>query len=275
MPAVLWKTQDRTKRSHAVSNTYNEPLPEIFDIHTHIGELPDCEKELWEFARGHHMRIGISSFDQENEFSQQPEFSKCVEYNDRAIELAKRFSGLIFPFCFINPLYGEKAITEIRRCVCDNGMVGIKLWLGRVCTDPSVAPIIEEAISLGVPILHHSWIREEMLPGESSPYDIAELAARYPEMRMIMAHMGYRWRLGVQAIKDCSNVVTDCSGGDPEAGQIEYAVSMLGADRVFYGSDAPGRDVLCQVSKVMCADISSEDREKILYKNAERLLRLV
>ncbi|HEY3298021.1 MAG TPA: amidohydrolase family protein [Armatimonadota bacterium] len=256
-------------------DVYNEPLPVIFDIHTHIGELPEGEEELWEFARDHHMRIAISSFDQANEFTQQPDFRKCVEYNDRAIELAKRFPGLIFPFCFVNPLYGEKAISEIRRCVGDHGMVGIKLWLGRVCTDPSVAPIIEEAISFGVPVLHHSWIREEMLAGESSPYDIAELGRRYPQLTVIMAHMGYRWRQGVAAIKDVPNVVTDCSGGDPEAGQIEYAVSMLGADRVFYGSDAPGRDVLCQVSKVTCADISSQDKEKILHKNAERLLHLL
>lgn len=256
-------------------DVYNEPLPEIFDIHTHIGELPECEEELWEFIRVNHMRSVVSSFDQENEMSQQPDFSKCVEYNDRVIELAKRFPGLIFPFCFTNPLYGEKAVAEVRRCVCDNGMFGIKLWLGRVCTDPEVAPIIDEAIRLDVPVLHHSWIREEMLPGESSPYDIAKLADRYPDLKIIMAHMGYRWRLGVEAVKDCPNVVVDCSGGDPEAGQIEYAVSLLGDDRVLYGSDAPGRDVLCQVSKVMCADISSESREKILYKNAERLLRLV
>jgi hypothetical protein len=181
---------------------------------------------------------------------------------------------LFYGFCFVNPLHGQKAVQEIRRCITDNGMYGIKLWLGCVCTDPRVSPIIEESISLGVPILQHSWIREEMLPGESSPYDIAELAARYPEMRMIMAHMGYRWRPGVDAIRECPNILTDCCGGDPEMGQTEYAVQMLGADRVLYGSDAAERDVLLQISKVTSADITSEDREKVLHLNAERLLGL-
>ena len=43
---------------------------------------------------------------------------------------------------------------------------------------------------------------------------------------------------------------------------------------MLYGSDAPGRDVLCQLGRVMAADISDDDRQKVLRLNAEKLLGL-
>jgi len=43
---------------------------------------------------------------------------------------------------------------------------------------------------------------------------------------------------------------------------------------VLFGSDAPGRDILAQLGKVMAAGIPEPDREKILRGNAERLLGL-
>ena len=90
-----------------------------------------------------------------------------------------------------------------------------------------------------------------------------------------MAHMALDWRYGVDCVADCPNVAVDTSGFDPETGSIEYAVAKLGADRVLYGSDSPGRDVLCQIGKVVAADIPERDRLQILHSNAERLLGLV
>jgi predicted TIM-barrel fold metal-dependent hydrolase len=61
-------------------------------------------------------------------------------------------------------------------------------------------------------------------------------------------------------------------GFDPERGIVEKAVEVLGAERVYYGSDAPGRNYAAQLAKVRYADISDRDKALILGGNAARLL---
>ena len=89
-----------------------------------------------------------------------------------------------------------------------------------------------------------------------------------------MAHLngvGYR---GIEAVADVPNVVVDTSGGDPESGMVEAAVSRLGARRVVYGSDAPIRHFGVTMNKVLGADIPDADKRAILWDNALRILKL-
>ena len=50
------------------------------------------------------------------------------------------------------------------------------------------------------------------------------------------------------------------------------AVRELGARRIIYGSDVPGRSFASQLAKVLGADISDADRRLILGENLRRLL---
>ena len=66
----------------------------------------------------------------------------------------------------------------------------------------------------------------------------------------------------------------DTSGGDPESTVVEFAVRELGAERIVFGSDAPGRSFGIQLGKVLGADISDETKELILSGNLARLLKI-
>jgi predicted TIM-barrel fold metal-dependent hydrolase len=203
-----------------------------------------------------------------------PSVDECRKSNDLVLGLAEKKQGLVYRFCYVNPVNGHTEILEMRRCIRDHGMAGVKLWVGCRCNDERVRPIVEEAISLDVPILQHAFLRLcENCPGESYPSDVAALAAKYPEARIIMAHMGFNWRRGIAEIKDYPNVSVDTSGCDPEAGSVEYAVGMLGVDRVLYGSDAPGRDVLYQIGRVVAADLVRSLWAHIGYCILARLAR--
>ena len=69
-------------------------------------------------------------------------------------------------------------------------MYGIKLWVARRATDPGLNPILEKAVELDVLVLQHAWIKTTgNLPGESFPEDVADLANRHPQARIIMAHL--------------------------------------------------------------------------------------
>ena len=43
---------------------------------------------------------------------------------------------------------------------------------------------------------------------------------------------------------------------------------------MIYGSDYIGRDYAVQLARVLGAEITDEDREKILWRNAAKLLKL-
>jgi len=245
----------------------------IFDIHIHLLGQAGPDREFLGFAREQRMRFATSCLGPGSMLA-YPTFEQCLKSNDMVLDQMRANPDLAYGFCYVSQAHEQQAVDEIRRCAAA-GMVGIKLWVAVKVNDPRTYPIAETAIELGMPVLIHSYLRwEEILPEESKPDEIAELARRYPEMKIIMAHMALRWREGVDAVRDCPNIYVDTSGMDPEQGSVEYAVEKLGVERVLYGSDAPGRDVLCQIGRVMAAEISEADRTKILRGNSEKLLGL-
>ncbi len=205
----------------------------------------------------------------------EPVSEQCRLANDYVLRMRDAEPDSILPFCYVTPAFPDEAVSEIERCVGGEGMDGVKLWVARRATDPGLNPIMEAAVAQDVPVLQHAWLKTTgNLPGESTPFDVADLARRHPRARIIMAHLngvGYR---GIEAIADVPNVVVDTSGGDPESGMVEMAVRRLGADRVVYGSDAPIRHFGVTMNKVLGADLSDAVRRAILWDNALRILKL-
>jgi predicted TIM-barrel fold metal-dependent hydrolase len=134
-------------------------------------------------------------------------------------------------------------------------------------------PIVRRATELKALVFQHTWIKVTgNLPGESTPAELAALAARHPDAAIICGHTGGDWERGVRAIRPYKNVYADLAGGDPAAGETEMAVRELGAERVLYGSDAGGRSFASQLAKVYGADIPEDAKRLILGANTLRLL---
>lgn len=200
------------------------------------------------------------------------EFREC---NDLVFEAMRLHPDRFVGFCYVNPAHGREALEEIRRCVADGSMLGIKLWCAVPCSDPCVFPIIERAIELGAPVLQHTWLKiTGNLPFESRPSDMVRLASAYPQAKIIFGHAGGDWEHGIKAVKPFPNVFIETAGGNPEAGFTEMAVREVGARRVVFGSDAGGRSYASQIAKVYGADISEGERELILGQNMKRLLKI-
>jgi predicted TIM-barrel fold metal-dependent hydrolase len=68
-------------------------------------------------------------------------------------------------------------------------------------------------------------------------------------------------------------VVVETAGSDPTTGFVEMAVRELGAERVVYSSDVPGRSFGSQLAKVMGADVPEPAKRLILSGNLQQLLR--
>ena len=254
-------------------------MNEIFDSHVHISRSyapwlgDDAVSDQIETARRCGIdRMMISSLG-DTDYIAYPTPEEFRAANDHILEAVGRFPETFFGLCYVSPEHPHASVDEIRRCVEDGPLVGIKLWISRKASDAAVDPILREAARLGIPVLQHAWYKTTgNLPDESTPADVAEMARRHPDVRIQMAHLNGVRERGVQDIADCPNVYIDTSGGEPESALIEYAVQTIGAERIVFGSDAPIRDFAVQLGKVLGANLLRDQYEGILWKNIERIL---
>jgi len=151
-------------------------------------------------------------------------------------------------------------------------MIGIgELEADMRCNAPELDPIVERAVSMQAPILQHTWLKlDGNEPGESTPYDLVELARRHPDANFICAHTGGDWERVFESFARRRTSRRKSRDSIPRQ-VFEMAVRELGPDRVVYGSDVGGRSFASQLAKVMGADIPESARELVLGGNLRRL----
>ncbi len=248
----------------------------IWDLHCHFSNFDAVtveENMVWMLATGD--RLGIEKYCIYLGFDRayDPTPQQLVDANDAVLRALDHWRDRAFGFVYLNPNHLELSLKEFDRCVRDGPMVGVKLWVAKRCTEPELDPIVERAAALNAVIFQHTWAKTTgNLPGESSPQDLAELAARHPSTPIICGHTGGDWEIGVRAVRNLPNVWIDLAGSDPTAGFTEMAVRELGAERVLYGSDAGGRSFATQLGKVLGADITEAQRRLILGENLKAMM---
>jgi predicted TIM-barrel fold metal-dependent hydrolase len=249
---------------------------EIWDTHCHISGIPgrtpdECMARLMEYAD----RMGVTRLcvhmGMKLAFDPSPEDFR--RQNDEVIQALSHWHHRAFGFVYLNPKHGKESLAELNRCVRDGPMVGVKLWVALRANAPELDPIIERATQLKAVVLQHTWIKSMgNIPGESTPMELAALASRHPKASIICGHAGGDWELGIRAVRGHPNMVVELGGGDPVAGVTEMAVRELGADRVIFGSDIPGRSFASQLAKVQGAHVPEVAKRLILAGNLKRLL---
>jgi predicted TIM-barrel fold metal-dependent hydrolase len=111
--------------------------------------------------------------------------------------------------------------------------------------------------------------------------DFVPWANEFPEVRLILAHIGCGWdgdpAHQVRAIQQTrhGNVYADTSSARSILpGLIEWAVREIGADRVLFGTDTPLYHAAMQRARIDHAELLEEDKRRILRDNAVRLFGL-
>ena len=245
------------------------PGGKLIDLHAHLWagrEDEDARGMLEEAETLGAEYIAISHLD-----GFDPSPAACRRGNDIVAGWVTRSGGRFRGLAILNPRYRRHALDELKRCHEEYGMRMVKLWCAVRFADPLVFPIVERCIDLGLPVLTHAFHQATgNRPTETLPWDVAQTARRYPQARIVMAHIAGDYIMGSWAIRDERNVWTDICGTYCEAGMVETAVRELGAARVIFGSD---NGIAFNLGKVQDARISDADKARILYHNAKELLR--
>ena len=244
----------------------------IFDFHTHNfkDSLAETSASLERNADAFLCLGDVFAF------GANPAPDEISKINDQIQDFISSDRKHRFGACFINPCNDlDSCIREMRFRVLEEGAKAIKFEVNLPCSDPAMTPLMREIARLKVPVVHHCWRKTVgRCPGESFPEDVVILAKRNPDVNIVMAHISSCGYQGVAQIAGVKNIFTDTSGGLPEGSILEYALDVLGPERILYGSDIPCRDAASQKGRVLGAVRSARARELIFHKNAERLLGL-
>ena len=116
---------------------------------------------------------------------------------------------------------------------------------------------------------------------KSLPEDFVKLANDFPEVVLIISHLGHGWDddlthqvRAIQASKH-GNMFTDTSSAKSiTSNLIEWAVSEIGAEHILYGTDSPLYFAPMQRARIDKANISDQDKRLILHDNAAQLFGL-
>lgn len=129
---------------------------------------------------------------------------------------------------------------------------------------------------------HRALVLTHSSEQNSQARDFIPWANSFPEVRLILAHIGCGWDGNlthqVRAIQQSrhGNVFADTSSARSIVpGLIEWAVREVGADRVLFGTDTPLYHTGMQRARIELAELSDEAKRLILRDNAIRLLGLV
>ncbi|MBI2297684.1 MAG: amidohydrolase family protein [Armatimonadetes bacterium] len=249
----------------------------VVDIHVHptLGQPTEdaCDALVAAARRARVDRLVLLGTVGEMGFYPTPE--QVRQANDVTLSWIRHRPLECLGYCYLSPRHDPGFCRdELARCLA-LGMCGVKLWIALKASDPRLDDTMALAADTCLPVLQHAWYKTvQGYPDESSPADVAELARRWPQVSIVMAHLTGGGRRGVADVADYPNVYADTSGGPPVAGLVEYAVRELGEERVLFGSDAPGRDFSVAVARVEGSRLTERQKRRVLGVNACRLMGL-
>lgn len=183
-------------------------------------------------------------------------------------DAAAQFS-MFLPCACVNPKLGQEAVEEFETTVKEWGFRGLKLMPpkhGYRIVEDIVYPLLQKATELDVPVSIHSGQEP------CHPADIGFMALEFPNIPVIMDHMGYRYfvRQAILAAKHAPNLYL-ATTAVPEPNFIKNAVSKLGPERVVFGSNGPGMPPDLQLEVIRRAGLGPEAEALVLGSNAARL----
>lgn len=192
----------------------------------------------------------------------------CAWGNAEVLKAMREYSGRILGYLSFWPSDAQAVAAEVEK-YRSAGFTGLKLHdaNGFAYDNPAYEPAYEYANARRLPVLFHTW------GGENEFKQIRAISRKYPELSLLLTHVGSMNEAGyIQIARDCANVHLELALSRSPRGLVARLVEALGADNVIWGSDVYFMDQASQLGKVAAACISEEDKLKILSGNARKIL---
>ena len=175
--------------------------------------------------------------------------------------------------CQVNP-NDAAALDDIRQSATEFGMRVLKIMPAIYhlqLLGPLARSLMSLARELGMVVNIHSG--SEI----SHPLAIGALCRRFPDVTVLMDHMGYReWTSdAIEAARDNPNLFLGTTIAAFETSTIARAIAELGPERVVYGSNWPVVHSDLAVEAIRRAKFGQEAEQLILGGNLARILQIM
>jgi predicted TIM-barrel fold metal-dependent hydrolase len=190
--------------------------------------------------------------------------------NDYIASCARKYPERVVAFAQINPRPPD-AVEQLRALGATRQFRGVKLHPtchGYHFADHGLLdPIFAACRDLGFVVLVNA-----LDDPFCAPLSIEEIAKGFPEVPVIIAHMGTAWNTteAILVAKRTPNLFLDTSSAELLA--VSDAYETLGADQLLMGTDWPGSDFEIERLKMAKAIPDPEHRRQVEGENFARLV---
>ncbi len=206
--------------------------------------------------------------------------------NDYNLEAARTYSDRLVAFCSVNPLWGEDAVAEVKRCHAA-GARGI----GELHPDTqgflnadlaALSPVFDTARKLEMPILMHaSEPVGHGYPGKGTvtPDLLMALVNAFPDNAFIFSHFGGGlpfYGLMPEVMAALKNVYFDSAAFPflyrPEV--FDVVAKAVGADKILFASDFPLVTQKRALTGFDASGLNAQDSQGVRGANAAHVLSI-
>lgn len=158
--------------------------------------------------------------------------------------------------------------------IINSGLKGIKFHpdIQKFDADDKRLFEVYDYIQGKIPILMHCGDKRYNF---SNPRKLKNVIDKFPRLQVIAAHLG-GWSMFDAAFEylrntDCYLDISSCMMFLPPDSIVKYILGY-GSDRILFGTDFPLWNPREEVASLNRLNLSTDDLEKIAYKNAENIL---
>lgn len=198
--------------------------------------------------------------------------------------------------CSVDPLRDVyEATLEVERCIRGEGFDACKIYPSYDHFDPRderLFPLYEKFIELDIAVqIHMGWTPCMNAPMKyQHPHLLDDVALRYPEMKMVVCHLGWPWVDECMAlIAKYDNIHADLAYWGwftPEENLrvIQRFGRLCGFDKLLFGSENSHTHMAVELMLGLSDEaarlgggieaISPDDLDKVMWKNTARLWKI-
>ncbi len=240
------------------------PGVEVVDVHGHLGRwgYPCMTGDVDELRR----LLDASGF---SKVIVSSGLAICYDVPEgnadvlHAVESDERIYGSVV----FNAHYAEESRAEIERYAEHPRFVSAKIhpaYSDLAINAPENLAMFELLTEKKLPLTSHTWTGD----GERA----ADAAKRFPELPFFWFHaLAADYRQAAALAFELPNVHLEFVTSTQERGKVEDLVRLFDVDRLFFGTDQTLFDPVRPLGAVLEAEISDEDKRKILGLNALRV----
>ena len=167
--------------------------------------------------------------------------------NEYVHALCRQFPDRFLGFASVNPKAAD-APAILEKAVRQMGMLGLKLHpplQDFYPDDEAVFPVYQKAMELDIPVVFHvgtTPFGAMCRLAQADPLRIDEVAVRFPQLRILLTHLGTLWHNeAFMVVEKNPNVFIDTAAYITEIPQILTSdlVRRIGPEKIIFGTDYP------------------------------------